>query len=38
MNQEKKIKINFVKVKGHSNDKYNDKADLLAKKACGIEI
>ena len=34
----KKIKINFVKVKGHSNDKYNDKADLLAKKACGIEI
>ena len=32
----KKIKIDFVKVKGHSNDKYNDKADQLAKKAAGI--
>ena len=33
----KKIKIDFVKVKGHSNDKYNDKADQLAKEAAGIE-
>ena len=32
----KKIKIDFVKVKGHSNDKFNDKADQLAKKAAGI--
>lgn len=32
----KKIKIDFVKVKGHSNDKNNDKADLLAKEAAGI--
>ena len=32
----KKIKIDFVKVKGHSNDKYNDKADQLAKEAAGI--
>ena len=32
----KKIKIDFVKVKGHSNDKNNDKADQLAKKAAGI--
>ena len=32
-----KIKINFIKVKGHSNDKYNDQADKLAKLACGIE-
>lgn len=28
-----KIKINFVKVKGHSGDKYNDLADKLAKEA-----
>ena len=33
----KKIKIDFVKVKGHSNDKNNDKADQLAKEAAGIE-
>ena len=33
----KKIKIDFVKVKGHSNDKFNDKADQLAKEAAGIE-
>ena len=32
----KSIKISFVKVKGHSNDKLNDRADLLAKKAAGI--
>lgn len=31
-----KIKINFVKVKGHSGDKYNDLADSLAKSALGI--
>lgn len=30
------IKINFIKVKAHSNDKYNDMADKLAKEACGI--
>ena len=29
----KKVKIEFVKVKGHSNDKYNDMADELAKEA-----
>jgi ribonuclease HI len=33
----KKIDITFEKVKGHSGDKYNDLADSLAKKACGIE-
>lgn len=32
-----KIQIHFIKVKGHSNDKYNDQADKLAKKALGIE-
>lgn len=32
----KSIKINFVKVKGHSGDKYNDLADELAKSALGI--
>ena len=31
-----KIEIEFVKVKGHSNDKYNDLADELAKKALDI--
>lgn len=31
-----KIKIEFVKVKGHSGDKYNDVADQLAKEACGV--
>lgn len=30
------LEIKFVKVKGHSNDKYNDLADMLAKKALGI--
>lgn len=33
----KNIGIDFVKVKGHSNDKYNDRADSLAKTACGIQ-
>ena len=32
----KKIKITFLKVKGHSGDKYNDIVDKLAKKALGI--
>lgn len=31
-----KIKINFNKVKSHSNNKYNDLADKLAKEALGI--
>lgn len=30
------INIRFVKVKGHSNDKYNDMADMLAKEALGL--
>lgn len=30
-----KINVHFVKVKGHSGDKYNDLADRLAKKALG---
>ncbi len=33
----KEISIEFVKVAGHSNDKYNDMADHLAKEALGIE-
>jgi len=32
-----KVKINFIKVKGHSGDKYNDIADRLAKDALGIK-
>ncbi len=32
-----KTDIRFVKVTGHSNDKYNDMADTLAKKALGID-
>ena len=31
-----KVKVNFIKVKGHSGDKYNDMADSLAKSALGI--
>lgn len=31
-----KVIIEFVKVKGHSNDKYNDMADQLAKRALGL--
>lgn len=30
------LKVVFVKVKGHSGDKYNDMADELAKKALGL--
>ncbi len=33
----KTVDIQFVKVKGHSGDKYNDMADALAKKAAGVE-
>ncbi len=33
----KKLRVNFIKVKGHSGDKYNDMADRLAKDAVGIE-
>lgn len=32
----KKLNIQFVKVRAHSGDKYNDEADLLAKKALGL--
>ncbi len=32
-----KLKVKFVKVKGHSGDKYNDVADRLAKEAIGIK-
>ena len=31
----KTVHITFIKVKGHSNDKYNDLADELARKAVG---
>lgn len=33
----KSLNIEFIKVKGHSGDKYNDMADLLAKEAAGVE-
>lgn len=36
-NARKKCDISFHKVKGHSNDKYNDMADQLAKDALGIK-
>lgn len=29
----KKVKVKFKKIKGHSGDKYNDRADILAKEA-----
>lgn len=32
----KKLQITFIHVKGHSGDKWNDKADRLARQACGI--
>lgn len=32
-----RLKVTFVKVKGHSGDKYNDMADRLAKDALGIK-
>lgn len=31
-----KVQIQFIKVKGHSNNKYNEMADKLAKKALGL--
>lgn len=31
-----KMRLRFVKVKGHSGDKYNDMADALARKALGL--
>lgn len=31
-----KVKVSFHKVKGHSGDRYNDEADVLAKAALGI--
>lgn len=31
-----KLALSFVKVKGHSGDRYNDEADILAKKALGL--
>ena len=33
----KSVAVKFVKVKGHSGDKYNDMADRLAKDALGIK-
>ena len=35
-NASEKVKIQFRKVKGHSNNKYNDMVDQLAKEALGI--
>lgn len=32
-----KLKVNFIKVKGHSGNKLNDRADRLAKDALGIK-
>ena len=32
-----KLNVEFQKVKGHSGDKYNDRADALAKEALGIK-
>lgn len=32
-----KLDVRFIKVKGHSGDEYNDRADALAKSALGIE-
>lgn len=32
------LKINFIKVKAHSNHRYNDEADQLAKRGAGIEV
>ena len=32
-----RVKVSFIKVRGHSGDRFNDMADALAKKAVGIE-
>lgn len=37
MKAAEKLRFRFVKVKGHSGDRYNDLADRLAKDALGIE-
>lgn len=34
----KSLRLSFIKVKGHSGDRYNDEADLLAKQALGIGL
>lgn len=33
-----KININFVKIYSHTGDRYNDLADEISKRACGIKI
>lgn len=35
-NASRQVDVDFIKVKGHSGDKYNDMADELAKKALGL--
>ena len=37
-NASKSVKINFIKVRGHSGVEYNELADKLAKKALGIPV
>lgn len=37
-NASKSVKINFIKVRGHSGVKYNELADKLAKSALGIPV
>lgn len=32
------LDVHFIKVKGHSGNRYNDAADLLAKEAAGIKV
>jgi ribonuclease H len=34
----KDVDVEFSKVKAHSNHTLNDKVDMLAKKACGVEV
>lgn len=36
LDDQKYMKIHFKKIKAHSGDKYNDMADMLAKKAVGL--
>ena len=35
---DKDVVVEFNKVKAHSNHVLNDKVDMLAKKACGVEV
>ena len=35
---DKGVEVSFHKVKAHSDDYYNDRADLLAKRACGVSL